>query len=170
MKKLELVLLSYFTSLLAGTASFASEPDYINDAPLESILSHGTIHEGGIFRSVISLAVVIGLIYFTAWLYKKLNKFNSQKFTKEDKTSNINKFNVLSSQALGQNKALYVVEINNQYLILGATQSNINLLKEFSKSDIEKLNSTQQSKQKDTWVDDIAIKYDNFEDNNAKGN
>ena len=99
-----------------------------------------------------------------------MNKFNSQKFTKDSNSSSINKFNIVSSQTLGQNKALYVVEINNQYLVLGATQSNINLLKEFSKSDIDKVNYELKQKQKDTWVDDIAVKYDNFGDNNAKGN
>lgn len=170
MKKIELVLLFCLTSFFAKVPAFATEPDYINDTPLESMLSHGTIYEGGVFRSVISLAIVIGLIYFTAWLYKKLNKFNSQKFTKDSNSSSINKFNIVSSQTLGQNKALYVVEINNQYLVLGATQSNINLLKEFSKSDIDKVNYELKQKQKDTWVDDIAVKYDNFGDNNAKGN
>lgn len=170
MKKIELVLLFCFTCFLTALSSLAAEPDYVNDTPLESMLSHGTIYEGGILRSVISLAIVIGLIYFTAWLYKKLNKFNTQKFNVNKTNSNINKFNVVSSQTLGQNKALYVVEINNQYLVIGATQNNISLLKEFNKCDIEILNKDEHTDKKDTWVNDIASKYENIEDKNAKGN
>ena len=75
MKKIELFLLFVCTYIMSSFSALASEPDYINDTPLESMLSHGTIHEGGILRSVISLLIVIGMIYLTAWLYKKLNKF-----------------------------------------------------------------------------------------------
>lgn len=174
MKKLGLVLLGFYISFAFELKSLASEPDYINDAPLESLLSQGTIHEGGILRSIISLAIVIGLIYVTAWLYKKLNCFNAQKFTKEVEGADINKFKVLASQSLGANKNLHVVEINGKYLVLGSTQNNISLLKEFDKSLFDnKINLQEQTEAKeekkiDTWMNDIVNKYDSLEDGDAK--
>ena len=167
MKKFELVLLSVCTFVMASLNAMASEPDFINDAPLESVLSHGTIHEGGILRSIVSLTVVVGMIYLTAWLYKKLNKFNNQKFTNDNQTLDVNKFKIVSSQTLGMNRGLYVVEINGKYLVLGATQSNISLLKEFDKKEID-IDSNKNNK-KEEWMSDLVGKY-GVEDKNAKGN
>ena len=176
MKNLELVLLLVCSYISAYSVAFAGEPDYINDAPLESMLSSGTIHEGGILRSLISLGIVIGLIYLTAWLYKKLNGFNSQKFTKEIENLGLNKFKVIASQSLGSQKNLHVVEINGKYLVLGSTPNSINLLKEFDKNltdlksslDIaddafEKIN---KNKKQDNWMSDMVNKYNNLEENN----
>lgn len=168
MKRVELVVLTIYIYFISALNVLSAEPDYINDTPLESMLSQGTIHQGGILRSVISLLIVIGMIYLTAWLYKKLNKFNSQKFTKDATQSLINKFNIVSSQTMGANKNLYVVEINGKYLVLGVTQSNINLLKEFDKAEVEKSfleseNASNKAKN-DSWIDNIEDKYNGFED------
>ena len=170
MKKLELVLLFICAALNVGLKTFAAEPDYINDSPLESMLSHGTIHEGGIIRSLVSLAIVIGLIYLTAWIYKNLNKFNTQKFSQKTTESEINKFKLVSAQSLGANKSLNVVEINNKYLVLGVTQHNINLLTEFDKFELEKSLSIENKDSTDKWINDLADKYDDLGDNNAKRN
>ena len=83
---------------------------------------------------VVSMVVVIALIYATGWVYSRLSR--SDKFKLGLKSSGEiekNKFNILSSLPLGQNKNLYAVEINNKVLILGATPQNITLLKEFDK-------------------------------------
>ena len=169
MKRMELVVLTVYIYFISAMNVLAAEPDYVNDTPLESILSQGTIHQGGILRSVISLLIVIGMIYLTAWLYKKLNKFNSQKFTKDVVQSKINKFSIVSSQTMGANKNLYVVEINGKYLVLGVTQSNINLLKEFDKAEVEKsfseLDISNKTEEKpSSWIDNIENKYSEFED------
>ena len=181
MKKLELVLLFICTYVSAYSKSFATEPDYINDTPLESMLSNGTIHEGGIFRSLISLAIVIGLIYLTAWLYKKLNGFNSQKFTKDIENLGLNKFKVIASQSLGAQKNLHVVEINGKYLVLGSTPNSINLLKEFDKNLTDLKNSldiadvvfeknSSKNNSQDNWMNDLVNKYDDLEEDNEKRN
>ncbi len=170
MKKLELVLLFICTIFNVGLHSFAADSDYINDAPLESLLSHGTVHEGGILRSVVSLAIVIGLIYLTAWIYKNLNKFNTQKFSQNTNEAELNKFKLVSTQSLGTNKSLNVVEINNKYLVLGVTQSNISLLREFDKSELEKGDAGKSKTSNDNWINDLADKYDDLGDSNAKRN
>ncbi len=175
MKKNGVVFLALIYIANAFSGAFGAEPDYINDAPLESMLSQGTIHQGGVLRSIISLLIVVGLIYLTAWLYKKLNKFNVQNFTKDTTSSMLNKFKIHSSQTLGANKNLYVVEINDKYLVLGSTPNNISLLKEFDKKDVDaqyiKNNAqSETTKERDVWINNIENKYNMIEDSDATGN
>ena len=86
---------------------------------------------------IVSMVVVIALIYATGWIYAKLSRSDKFKIGMKSNTDfEKNRFTILSSLPLGQNKNLYTVEINNKILVLGATQQNITLLKEFNK-DIE---------------------------------
>ena len=170
MKKYELVLLSLYISAMSVSAQ-AAEPDFVSDMPLESLLSQGTVHEGGFVRALISLLIVIALIYFTAWVYKKLNLFNNSKLVKDSSKLGMNKFKVISSQSLGANRNLHVVEINGKYLVLGSTQNNISLIKEFDKNLIESKNAgsiVEISKQDEVWMNDLMDKYEDLEDGNAK--
>ena len=85
---------------------------------------------------VVAMVVVIGLIYATGFIYAKLSR--SDKFKLGLKSSDDiekHRFTILSSLPLGQNKNLYSVEVNNKILVIGATQQNITLLKEFDKND-----------------------------------
>lgn len=86
-----------------------------------------------ILQSFISLGLVIGLIYLSAFLYKKLTMATSKKInnTKEEIIDK-NKLNIVSSLPLGNNKSLYVVEINGKTLLLGVCENNISLIKELS--------------------------------------
>lgn len=172
MKNLGLVLLGlFFTKMSALSAP--NEPDFVSDIPLESMLSQGTIHEAGIVRAMVSLGIVICMIYLTAWLYKKLSVFNNAKLVKDAQKLETNKFKVISSQSLGANKNLHVVEINGKYLVLGSTQNSISLIKEFDKNLVESKGSTlsvQISKQDEAWMNDLIDKYDDFGDSNAERN
>lgn len=81
---------------------------------------------------IVSMVVVIALIYITGWAYTNLSRYNQSKLGNIQKNKlEKNKFSVVSSMPLGSNKNLYAVEINNKILVLGATQNNISLLKEF---------------------------------------
>ncbi len=79
---------------------------------------------------VLSMVIVIGLIYFTGWVYQKLNKINKNKLADDDSLEK-NTFRILSSQPLGQQRHLYSVEINGKVLVVGVTPQNISLIKEF---------------------------------------
>ena len=82
----------------------------------------------------------------------------SQKFTnlrkKELKVNfcekkNINKVKIISSTPIGQGQNIHVAIINGKYLLLGATSSSINLLREFDENEIkdyqDKLNNSCNS-------------------------
>ena len=46
----------------------------------------------------------------------KLTKYNKKHFTNRDGVEfDLNEFKIVSSMSMGQNKNLYVVEINNKY-------------------------------------------------------
>ena len=84
---------------------------------------------------VVAMVVVIGLIYATGFIYARLSRSDKFKLgLRSAEDFEKNKFTILSSLPLGQNKNLYSVEINNKILVIGATQQNITLLKEFDKN------------------------------------
>ena len=86
-----------------------------------------------ILQAFISLALVIGLIYLSAYVNKKLTNVASKKInnTKNDIIDK-NKLNIISSLPLGSNKSLCVVEINGKTLLLGVCEQSISLIKELN--------------------------------------
>ncbi len=161
MKKVILLLMGlYFTSF----TEFAYGLNADFDRPIKELLRHGVLFESSVLRSIISLIIVIGLIYLTAFVYKRLNKFNA-KLAGDKNKAQLNKFKIISSQSLGANKNLHVVEINGKYLVLGSTANNITLIKEFDKNKIENrepefLNGSAQSDCSDL-ISELMEKYDN---------
>lgn len=81
---------------------------------------------------IISMVLVVGLIYFTGWIYTKLNVVNRKQLSKiaTDKKDSM-RFTVLQSMPLGQQRHIYTIEMNGKILLVGSTPSHINLIKEF---------------------------------------
>ncbi|MCE5284776.1 MAG: flagellar biosynthetic protein FliO [Pelosinus sp.] len=75
-----------------------------------------------VFSLLIVFAVVLGLAYLTS-------QFFGRKIGKNMVAANAQ---VLNTLPLGQNCAVYVVEIAGKYLILGVTNNQINLLQEIT--------------------------------------
>jgi len=96
----------------------------------------GTPQTPGLFNIVASLLIVIVMIYVVGWVYTKLSHINSKSIFKAPKLVEKNKPKIISGITLGQNRNLYVVELNNKYLVLGVTPNNVNLIKEFDKQDV----------------------------------
>ena len=63
----------------------------------------------------------------------------------------LNKVNILSSVPLGRGKNIYVVNVNGKNLVLGATENQITLLREFSEQEITEYSKTLPD---DTEFDD----------------
>lgn len=107
-----------------------------------------------LMKTVVSLFIVIVMIYVVFWIYIKLNKYNSKKFGNVgDKTHSLTKLKLVSHLSLGQNKSVEVIEVNNQYLVLGVTSENINLLNKFNKQN----NDNNISKESTNSLDDEKI-------------
>lgn len=77
------------------------------------------------------------MIYLTGFFYQKLLGVNSKINKKTLDLPDVNKVKILSCTSLGQGKNIYVVQINSKTLVLGATQNQINLLREFSEQETE---------------------------------
>lgn len=83
---------------------------------------------------VVSLVIVVALIYITGIVYSRMSRSDKFKLgLKSNEDYAKSRFTILSSLPLGQNKNLYSIEINGKILVIGATQQNITLLKEFDK-------------------------------------
>ena len=77
-----------------------------------------------------SLLVVIGLIYFTGIIYKKLIKIKLDDTSQDDCD-----IQILKTISLGQGKNLHVIQIKQSRFLIGATQYNISYIKELENID-----------------------------------
>lgn len=84
-------------------------------------------YEPNYFSMIFGLIVVVALVYLTGIIYQKLLKI---KLT--DSAFDISKIKILSTTSLGQNKAIHIIQVENQKLLIGSTPQSINLLKELS--------------------------------------
>lgn len=121
---------------LNSLAVFAMDSPY-SSAEFQEVLKHDS-YEPNYFTLIFGLIIVICLIYFTGYFYQKLIGVNSKINKKANDLEDFDKVKIISATPLGQGKNIYVVEIKNKHLILGATENQINLLKEFDTTDNHK--------------------------------
>lgn len=134
MKKLVSIILG--VTLLNSNAYAVTE---VLTEPMKQLLKQSPSLPS-ISHIVISTVIMIFIIYAVAIVYQKLNLFNSKRFAgQDDKAFNLNKLKIVNCMSLGPNKAVHIVEVNDKYLVLGSTQTNINLLKEFDKNQLNKI-------------------------------
>lgn len=117
---------------LNSMATFAMDSPY-SSSEFQEVLKHDN-YEPNYFTLIFGLIIVICLIYFTGYFYQKLIGVNSKLNKNANGDDDFNKVKIISTTPLGQGKNIFVVEIKNKHLVLGATENQINLLKEFDKS------------------------------------
>lgn len=118
---------------------FADDLNLENEE-LKSALNHNN-YEPNYFTLLVGLFLVIFLIYITGYVYQKLTKIKIH--TKDDET---NKPIILSTTSLGQGKNIHIIKINDEYMLIGATQNNITFLKNLDKKFyIESLEKTNEN-------------------------
>ena len=99
-----------------------------------SLLASGSIgHEPNIISVVLSLIFVVLLIYCTGILYAKLNKVGFKTLKKQQGELSKSQVAVVSTTPLGNNKTLHVVELDGKRMLIGASSSAIQLIKELIK-------------------------------------
>jgi flagellar biosynthetic protein FliO len=74
-----------------------------------------------VFRMVGSLALVIGIFFAGAWLFRNMHRFKGAN-------TNSRKLHVLEGKSLGPRQALYVVAYEQQRLLIGASAQGLTLL------------------------------------------
>ncbi len=102
---------------------FAASDMYKQNEQIENLTKD--MYEPNIFSMLFGLAVVIGLIYLTSYIYQKLVKIKLNNDVDEE----INKMQIVNSLSLGQQKSLHIVKFNDEYSMISVCQNNINFLK-----------------------------------------
>ena len=168
MKKFLLVLPLF---LITSGMSYAVELPSV----MKQTMAQDPIGMPGMVNLVLSMVIVIALIYATGWIYTKLNIINKDKLKKITSSQNDKeRFSVLQSMPLGQQRHIYSIEMNGKILLIGSTPSHINLIKEFDKNEIvneipvEQVSSKpEENKQKlksSLNLDEIYRKYKKLND------
>ena len=122
-------------SYMAQSAQAAS----VTGAADISALEVGNVGvEPSIISVVLSLLFVVFLIYFTGIIYAKLNKLNYKTLKKQGDLTR-SQVSVISTTQLGNNKTLHVVELDGKRMLIGASASAIQLIKDLGSSDTSSL-------------------------------
>ena len=106
---------------------YAASDLYSENEEIKNALSQN-MYEPNYLSLFLGLFLVVGLIYLTGYIYQKLTKV---KMNSVDDL--LNKPEIISTTPLGQGKNIHVVKINDEYILIGATQNSINFLKNLDK-------------------------------------
>lgn len=87
-------------------------------------------NEPSIISVVLSLVFVILLIYLTGIIYAKLNKIGFKTMKRQQGDLASSQVSVVSTTQLGNNKTLHVVELDGKRMLIGASASAIQLIKD----------------------------------------
>lgn len=124
--------------VLVGTVC-AAEPSgeylkYQEPKPIESSSTLSMVTY--VFSLLVTFAVVIGLAYFASrFLGQKMGNLAGMGHNK-----------IMATLPLGNNRAVYVVEVGGKFLVLGVTDHGINVLQEITdQREIDKLQKEQAS-------------------------
>lgn len=82
---------------------------------------------------LLTLGGTLALVLLAAFLFLKAARYFGFAGAKGKNTRLIS---VVASAALGQKERVAIVEVNQQWLVLGVTPENVTLLSQFDKSDI----------------------------------
>jgi flagellar protein FliO/FliZ len=139
MRTLHLILpAAVFGCLLTAPVAFAaagdSETKSLNlgsasDAPAKSVQSAGG---GGIVRTIVGLAVVLGVIYGLFWVLKNI------KASKES-TAAGEGLETLATLPLGTGKSLHLVRAGREIVLLGTAEQAIAPIRRYSEAEARTL-------------------------------
>ena len=110
---------------------------YSENEEIKNALSQN-MYEPNYLSLFLGLFLVVALIYLTGYVYQKLTKVKINSVN-----DFLNKPEIISTTPLGQGKNIHVIKINNEYILIGATQNNINFLKNLDKDYILKKTEEQ---------------------------
>ena len=112
-------------SCVLAAPAFASENTPVRlDEDTQQASSGG----GSLVRTIVGLAIVIGVIYGLHWVLKQV------KASREGKASGAGLAS-LSTLPLGTNRSVHVVRAGDEVLVLGATEHGITQLRTYSEDE-----------------------------------
>ena len=112
---------------------------------LSAMANQSIGNEPSLISVVLSLVFVVLLIYLTGIIYAKLNKVGFKTLKRQQGEFARNQVSVISTTQLGNNKTLHVVELDGKRMLIGASSSAIQLIKDLGSIDKESLDSEEFS-------------------------
>ncbi|SFM65701.1 flagellar biosynthetic protein FliO [Variovorax sp. OV329] len=106
-------------AVLMGTVAMAAHANLPTVPSTPAPVPAPGVGMGGLFQAAFGMACVLGLILLCAWLARRfgLQRFGGGHVVK-----------VISSTSVGQRERVVVVEVADQWLVLGVTPQNIHTL------------------------------------------
>ena len=117
-----------------------------------------------VFTLMGALFSVIGLILVSGWLYSEFNNANIKKMINKKEDLNLNKFKIISTQHLGTNKSIHLIEIANRKLVIGVTTNSISLITDISGNEMTNKIIAPDSEQNDITTSECSDEINNKED------
>jgi flagellar biosynthetic protein FliO len=118
----------------------AGAQDTLKTLPLPPSIEFGAGIFGTIVKLILALVVVVGLIYLSIYLLKRLSGRNMPYADQLIK--------VIGRSYLTPKQSLYVVKLGAKYAVLGVGENTVNLIKELSAEEVESLGPTIVNKPK----------------------
>ena len=120
----------------------ASAGGYRDRTPLPSTVrnpapapapAHGAIDGGTILRTLLGLAVVLGIVYGVYWL---LRAYGRSKGARSD-----GRMDVVATTALGPTRALHLVRVGDELVLVGSAESGVTPIRVYADADAERLDA-----------------------------
>jgi flagellar protein FliO/FliZ len=116
-------------SASAFAAAGESTPLNLKDVPATGSQSHAT-GGGAIVRTIVGLAVVIGVIYGLYWILKQV------KSSREEKASGQG-LSAIASLPLGPSRSLQLVRAGRELVLLGVSEHGVTPVRTYSEDEAE---------------------------------
>jgi len=117
-KTVLIVIFSIIFGLLSIYPVWADQMDFMNKGT-----SSGPSFISLLARLVFALVLIVGLIYASTYVLKRFSYTSKKRLGGSD-------IEVLQTGYIAPKKAIYMVKVQSKILVLGVTDSNINLLTE----------------------------------------
>lgn len=115
---------------LAYAVQPANAASVTGSADIAGIGAQSIGNEPNLISVVFSLIIVVLLIYLTGIIYAKLNRVGFKTMKKQQGDLGRSYVSVVSTTQLGNNKTLHVVELDGKRMLIGASSSAIQLIKD----------------------------------------
>lgn len=100
---------------------------------------------GSIFTMLFGLCVVLGIMAGIAWLVKRSGLANTN-------SRHGLQMKVVGGLSIGTRERVLVIEVDNQWLVLGVTPSNINTLATLPKQELKESTDVTHTPSFSTWL------------------
>lgn len=116
---------------LAAYAQTAEASSVSGKADYSSLVGTQSVgHELSFVSAFFALLLTIVLIYLFVIILSKFNKANIKLMKQQQRELSKFQASVVSTTALGNNKTLHVIELDGKRMLIGASQSTIQLIKD----------------------------------------